>query len=79
MKIYPNCIVIFDLLNLICIGLILGYSKGKIIKIIKKYKDPLVSELKKISPVKKLTKYTPVSVPIRYFPRGDQEQIIAFV
>ena len=78
MKIYPNGVVIFDLVDIICIGLILGYSTGKIIKIINKYysnksEDRLVSELKRISPVKKLTKYEPIRVPVKYFPRGGQQ------
>lgn len=78
MKIYPNGVIIFDLVDIICIGLILGYSTGKIIKIINKYylnksEDRLVSELKKISPVKKLAKYKPIPVPVKYFPRGGQQ------
>ena len=37
-----------------------------------KFEDPLVSELKKISPVKEIRKYKPLKVPVRYFPRGGQ-------
>lgn len=47
MKIYPNGVVVFDLVDIICIGLILGYSTGKIIKkyYLNKCEDPLISEI----------------------------------
>jgi len=75
MKIYPNGLVVFDLVDIICIGLILAYSTGRIINkyYLNRSEDRLISELKIISPVKKLTKYEPIRVPVKYFPRGSQQ------
>lgn len=77
MKIYPNGLIILDAVDIICLGLLLGYSTARIIKMLNKYysnksKDPLVSELKKISPVKEIKKDKPLNVNVRYFPRGGE-------
>lgn len=74
MKIYPNGLIILDAIDIICLGLILGYSTGRVIKLLKTYysnknKDPLVSDLKRLSRVKK---NKPLNVPLHYFPRGGQ-------
>ena len=58
MKIYPNGLIILDPVDIICLGLILGYSTARIIKMLNKYysnksEDPLVSELKKYLQLKK--------------------------
>jgi len=77
MKVYPNGIIIVDKIDIICFGVILGYSTVKLIKMIKKYysnksQDPIVSELERISPVKNPTKYEPIHRLPRYLPRGGQ-------
>lgn len=77
MKIYPNGLIILNAVDIICFGLILGYSTARIIKMLNKYylnkfEDPLVSELKKISPIKEIKKYKPLNIPVRYLPRGGQ-------
>lgn len=77
MKIYPNGLIILDAVDIICFGLLLGYSTARIIKMLNKYysnksEDPLVSELKKISSVKEIKKDKPLNVPVQYFPRGGQ-------
>ena len=79
MKIYPNGLIILDATDIICLGLILVYSTGTIIKLLKIYyasknEDPLVSDLKRLSPVKEIKKEKnkPLKVPICYFPRSDQ-------
>ena len=77
MKIYPSGLIVLDVVDVICLGLLLGYSTASIIKMLNKYysnksEDPLVSELKKISPVKEIKKDKPLNVLVRYFPRGGQ-------
>nr|YP_009029079.1 hypothetical protein [Cylindrotheca closterium]AGH28615.1 hypothetical protein [Cylindrotheca closterium] len=77
MKIYPNGLIILDAVDIISLGLLLGYSTARIIKMLNKYysnksEDPLVSELKKISPVKEIKKDKPLNVSVRYFPRGGE-------
>ena len=77
MKIYSNGLIRLDVVDIICLGLIMGYSTGTIIKMLKKYylnkhEDPLVSELKRIVPVKKIIKDRPLNLFIRHFPRGGQ-------
>lgn len=77
MKIYPNGLIILDAVDIICLGLLLGYSTVRIIKMLNKYysnksEDPLVSELKKISPAKEIKEDKPLNVPVRYFTRGGQ-------
>lgn len=76
MKIYPNGLIIFDAIDIICLGFIMGFSTTKIIKILKKYysnrnEDRLITDLKRRSPLKVL-KYEPLRSPIQYFPRGGQ-------
>ena len=61
MKVYPNGLIVLDAIDIICFGLILGYSTGTIIKLLKKYysnknEDPLVSDLKRLSPIRKVKK-----------------------
>ena len=77
MKVYPNGLIILDATDIICLGVILGYSTTTIVKLLKTYysnknEDPLVSDLKRLSPVKEKEKNKPLKVPIRYFPRGGQ-------
>jgi len=37
MKIYPNGLIVLDAIDIVCLGIILGYSTGTVIKLLKKY------------------------------------------
>ena len=77
MKVYPNGLIIFDAIDIVCLGFIMGFSTTKIIKILKKYyssrnEDRLITDLKRRSRLKKSSKYEPLDSSVRYFPRGGQ-------